>query len=156
MAGRTTLAATATVGRRFPNNQNNGRNLNFNSSNVNPLNNNNRAYGFGVRSSQEFILVRGRESFECKLQKWLNVIRDRICLRIVFQAYYEARKKKRNTASQLAFEIDLEHNLMELYEQIRDRNYTPSPGVCFVVNRPVKRENFCLGFQGQGSASSVV
>ena len=52
-----------------PNNQNNGRNLNFNSSNVNPLNNNNRAYGFGVRSSQEFILVRGRESFECKLQK---------------------------------------------------------------------------------------
>lgn len=32
-----------------PNNQNNGRNLNFNSSNVNPLNNNNRAYGFGVR-----------------------------------------------------------------------------------------------------------
>ncbi|RGR05361.1 hypothetical protein DWY70_00905 [Bacteroides fragilis] len=40
----------------------------------------------------------------------------------LFQAYYEARKKKRNTASQLAFEIDLEHNLMELYEQIRDRN----------------------------------
>ena len=65
----------------------------------------------------------------------------------LFQAYYEARKKKRNTASQLAFEIDLEHNLMELYEQIRDRNYTPSPGVCFVVNRPVKREIFASDFR---------
>ena len=77
-----------------PNNQNNGRNLNFNSSNVNPLNNNNRAYGFGVRSSQEFILVRGRESFECKLQKWLNVIRDRICLRIFFRPITRRGRRK--------------------------------------------------------------
>ena len=30
-------------------------------------------------------------------------------------------KKKRNTVSQITFEIDLEHNLMELHEQIRDR-----------------------------------
>lgn len=36
---------------------------------------------------------------------------------------------------------------MELYEQIRDRNYTPSPGVCFVVNRPVKREIFASDFR---------
>ena len=37
-----------------PNSTNNGRNLNFNSSNINPLNNNNRSNGFAVRPVQEF------------------------------------------------------------------------------------------------------
>ena len=37
-----------------PNNTNNGWNLNFNSGNVNPLNNNNRSNGFEVRAAQEF------------------------------------------------------------------------------------------------------
>ena len=37
-----------------PNSTNNGRNLNFNSTNVNPLNNSNRANGFAVRPVQEF------------------------------------------------------------------------------------------------------
>lgn len=36
------------------NNANNGSNLNFNSGNVNPLNNNNRANGFAVRPAQAF------------------------------------------------------------------------------------------------------
>ena len=36
-----------------PNNTNNGYNLNFNSGNVNPQNNNNRAYGFSVRPVSE-------------------------------------------------------------------------------------------------------
>ena len=36
-----------------PNSQTNGYNLNFNSSNVNPSNNNNRANGFPVRCVQE-------------------------------------------------------------------------------------------------------
>ena len=37
-----------------PNSVNNGYNLNFNSGNVNPLNNNNRANGFSVRPVQAF------------------------------------------------------------------------------------------------------
>lgn len=37
-----------------PNNTNNGCNLNFNSGNVNPLNNNTRTYGFAVRAVSEF------------------------------------------------------------------------------------------------------
>ena len=37
-----------------PNNTNNGHNLNFNSGNVNPQNNNNRSNGFAVRPSQAF------------------------------------------------------------------------------------------------------
>lgn len=65
----------------------------------------------------------------------------------IFRAYYDARRNKRNTMQQVAFEMDLEHNLVELYEQIRDRKYEPSPGVCFIVNRPVKREIFASQFR---------
>jgi len=57
----------------------------------------------------------------------------------IFRAYYDARRNKRNSKQQIAFEMDLEHNLVELYEQIRDRKYEPAPGVCFIVDRPVKR-----------------
>jgi RNA-directed DNA polymerase len=36
----------------------------------------------------------------------------------LFQAYYEARKNKRNTLNQLDFEFNLETNLIELYEEL--------------------------------------
>ncbi len=41
-----------------PNSSTNGFNLNFNSSNVNPQNNNNRGNGFPVRCVQEFTLIK--------------------------------------------------------------------------------------------------
>lgn len=45
-----------------PNNTNNGCNLNFNSGNVNPLNNNNRTYGFAARPVSAFTAYRrGRD-----------------------------------------------------------------------------------------------
>lgn len=65
----------------------------------------------------------------------------------LFRAYYDARRHKRNTRSQLAFEIDSEHNLITLYEQIRDRTYRPSPGICFITDKPVKREIFASPFR---------
>lgn len=65
----------------------------------------------------------------------------------LFKAYFEARKNKRNTRGQLAFEMDLEHNLIELYEEIRHRTYRPKPCICFVVHRPVKREVFASQFR---------
>ena len=34
----------------------------------------------------------------------------------VFHAYYDARRHKRNTHSQLEFEFNLEENLVKLYE----------------------------------------
>lgn len=65
----------------------------------------------------------------------------------IFQAYFDARKHKRNKNSQLAFEMDCEHNLMELYEEIKERTYTPSRAVCFLVLHPVKREIFASQFR---------
>ena len=40
----------------------------------------------------------------------------------LFNAYYEARKNKRNTHNQLRFEIDYEQKLWELYDDIRKGN----------------------------------
>lgn len=39
-------------------------------------------------------------------------------LQDVFTAYYDARRNKRNTDSQVKFEMALEHNLVALYEEI--------------------------------------
>lgn len=65
----------------------------------------------------------------------------------IFRAYYDARRNKRNTPSQLRFEMDLETNLISLYHELRDRRYRPSPSVCFVVCDSVKREVFASDFR---------
>lgn len=65
----------------------------------------------------------------------------------LFQAYFDARKNKRNTANAIAFEKNLETNLFELYEEIINYNYQPKPSICFMVNKPVKREIFAADFR---------
>lgn len=65
----------------------------------------------------------------------------------LFQAYYDARRNKRNTHSQLHFELNLETNLIALYRDLRNRSYSPSPSVCFVVCDSVKREVFASDFR---------
>lgn len=65
----------------------------------------------------------------------------------VFDAYFQARRNKRSTRSQLAFEMDLECNLAELYQDIAERRYEPLPGICFIVDKPVKREIFASRFR---------
>lgn len=65
----------------------------------------------------------------------------------LFQAYYDARRNKRNSPSQLRFEMDLETNLVNLYHELRDRRYKPAPSVCFIVQDSVKREVFASDFR---------
>lgn len=74
----------------------------------------------------------------------------------LFAAYWDARRHKRTTRSQLGFELDLEHNLMRLYEEVRDRTYRLSPCVCFICPEPVRREIFSTSFPGQGGAAPAV
>jgi RNA-directed DNA polymerase len=64
----------------------------------------------------------------------------------LFNAYYSARKNKRNTINQLQFEINYEKQLIELYQQIISYSYKPKRSICFVVNKPVKREIFAADF----------
>jgi retron-type reverse transcriptase len=72
--------------------------------------------------------------------------KDKITLDL-FQAYFDARKNKRNTINALAFEKHLEANLFVLSNEIIERNYVPKPSICFIVDRPVKREIFAADFR---------
>lgn len=65
----------------------------------------------------------------------------------LFAAYYDARKHKRNTINALAFERNFEANVFELCDDILSRNYEPRPSICFIVNKPVKREIFAADFR---------
>ena len=72
--------------------------------------------------------------------------KDKLTLDL-FQAYFDARKNKRNTINQLAFEKHFEANLFALCDEIVEQRYKPKPSICFVVNKPVKREIFAADFR---------
>ncbi len=65
----------------------------------------------------------------------------------LFQAYFDARKNKRNTINALAFEKDFEANLFSLADEIIERRYSPDSSTCFVVTKPVRREIFAADFR---------
>src|SRR5574344_1894039 len=73
--------------------------------------------------------------------------KDALLLTDVFRAYYDARTHKRNTLNQLRFEMNLEGNLVELYRDILEGRYRVGRSVCFIVNKPVKREIFAADFR---------
>ena len=63
------------------------------------------------------------------------------------EAYFDCRKNKRNTASALNFEQDLEHNLRRLYDDLTDDSYHPGRSICFVITRPKPREVWAADFR---------
>lgn len=63
------------------------------------------------------------------------------------QAYYDCRRRKRNTASARRFEQDLELNLFDLYNDLVSGNYRPGRSICFVVTRPKAREVWAAAFR---------
>lgn len=65
----------------------------------------------------------------------------------LFRAYYDARQNKRKTANALAFEENYQEKLFVLADEIADRRYVIRPSICFVVDKPVKREIFAADFR---------
>jgi len=65
----------------------------------------------------------------------------------LFRAYFDTRKNKRRTANALAFEADYENKLFVLYEEIINRRYTIGQSICFMVDKPIKREIFAADFR---------
>jgi len=61
-------------------------------------------------------------------------------------AYYEARRNKRNTINQLRFEFNMEHEIISLCDEILEKRYEIRPSICFVVDKPVKREIFAADY----------
>ncbi len=63
------------------------------------------------------------------------------------EAYLDCRRTKRNSASALAFEINLERNLRRLYDELVDGSYRPGRSICFVITRPKPREVWAAEFR---------
>jgi retron-type reverse transcriptase len=63
------------------------------------------------------------------------------------EAYFDCRKNKRNTASALAFEQDLERNLRQLFDELQSGTYHPGRSICFVITRPKPREVWAADFR---------
>jgi len=76
-----------------------------------------------------------------------DIPQPKIELHELFEAYFECRKNKRYTANALAFEIDYEHNLVQLCEEINNGTYQIGRSIAFIVDKPVKREIFAADFR---------
>lgn len=63
------------------------------------------------------------------------------------QAYFDCRKSKRNTQSALAFEQNLERNLIQLNDALLSGSYRPGKSICFVVTHPKAREVWAADFR---------
>lgn len=63
------------------------------------------------------------------------------------QAYFDCRQNKRNTASALAFEQQLERNLHDLNDDLCAGTYLPGKSICFVITRPKPREVWAADFR---------
>lgn len=62
-------------------------------------------------------------------------------------AYYDCRKNKRNSDSALLFELNLEDNLCNLYNDLLSGNYRIGYSICFVVKKPRIREIWAADFR---------
>ena len=82
-----------------------------------------------------------------QLELFSNKQEPFVSLDDVFAAYYECRKHKRRTMNALLFEINLEENLIQLWQEINNGTYQVGKSVAFIVKHPVFREVFAANFR---------
>lgn len=70
-----------------------------------------------------------------------------LTLQSVFDAYYDCRKRKRNTMQSMKFEWELEKNLITLYRELKDKTYQIGKSICFVITLPKPREVWAGAFR---------
>src|SRR5690606_13113445 len=63
------------------------------------------------------------------------------------QAYFDCRRSKRRSNSALAFELDMERNLMQLHAELNSGTWQPGISICFVVTHPKPREVWAADFR---------
>ncbi len=71
----------------------------------------------------------------------------RLTIEAVFDAYFDCRKEKRNTINQLRFEANLERNLVQLYNDLKDGSYQIGRSIAFVITHPKIREVWAADFR---------
>ena len=70
-----------------------------------------------------------------------------LALESLFDAYFDCRHNKRNAPSQLAFEVNLERNLLALWRELQDGSYQIGSSIAFVVTHPKVREVWAASFR---------
>ena len=65
----------------------------------------------------------------------------------LYRAYRQCRRRKRGTLNALAFEQDLEANLLALREELSRGAYRPRRFLAFLVTKPKRREIFAADFR---------
>jgi RNA-directed DNA polymerase len=68
-------------------------------------------------------------------------------MRHLVQAWQDCERRKRSSASALAFRVDLERNLCRLQGELLDGSYRPGRSICFVVTHPKAREVWAPDFR---------
>ena len=120
-----------------PNSATNGYNLNFNSTNLNTSNNNNRAYGFSVRCVSELT---------DSVPHSFHLTKEQLLLDL-YLAYKDAGKNKRGKYYYQEFTLNMEDELVSLRDELWNRTYKPGNSMCFIVKSPKKREVFAASFR---------
>jgi retron-type reverse transcriptase len=98
--------------------------VNGNNGNLNNDNRNNKAFARPCR----FVARAG----ECQ--------GEGVSVRALYDAWREARRNKKPSSNQLAFELHWMDNLLDLQQQIHTGTWSPQPSICFVAQRPKARE----------------
>ncbi|WP_130537712.1 reverse transcriptase domain-containing protein [Thiomicrorhabdus indica] len=138
-------AATANYWSSTENNANNAWYQSFSDGSQSNNNKNNLNRVRCVRSQYQAVPPIGAIE---KLQEDIVPIADYpFTLEEVFKAYYSCRKNKRNSDHQIQFEMDLEKNLINLFEEIKSQRYKPLPSEVFVVTKPKPREVWAAQFR---------
>ena len=74
-------------------------------------------------------------------------LKDDCSLEAIFEAYFFYRRNKRETINALAFELDYENNLIQLWKELNGGNYQPGKSIVFIVHKRVQREIFVADFR---------
>src|SRR5690348_7205060 len=96
-------------------------NVNFNNGNANYNNRNNDGFVRAVRGGE----CQGANAIE---------------LRELYDAWRAARRGKRPSANQLAFDVQWIDGLLELQAELEAGRWEPAPPTCFVAKLPKARE----------------
>ncbi|WP_109735013.1 MULTISPECIES: RNA-directed DNA polymerase [unclassified Fibrobacter] len=86
------------------------------------------------------------------MKKRISVVKSKILtaddlVLPLLEAYYQARRHKRNTVNQLQFELSLEQSIYDLSRELSSRTYDLRPSICFINETPVKREIIAANFR---------
>jgi RNA-directed DNA polymerase len=137
----------------------NSWNYNFNNDNVNNNNRNNNNYVRAVRGFSEAWAVTKEKSYSPFFRRNMsqysdfsqNFLFSELCPYItdedMYNAYYDCRKHKRNSPGALEFELNYEHNLAVLKDEINNGTYKPGNYSAFIVPKPTPREIFAAEFR---------